>query len=78
MILFKSCPRCLGDKVLERDEYGWYITCIACGHVSYPVNKRRTPVQMRDFGREGYASRSSKEANSDVSSIETPGREEAL
>ena len=36
MILFKSCPRCSGDRVVENDFYGWYVMCLACGHVSYP------------------------------------------
>ena len=36
MILFKSCPRCSGDRTLERDFYGWYILCLLCGYVSYP------------------------------------------
>ena len=37
MIFFKSCPRCEGDRALERDSYGWYIICLICGHVSYPA-----------------------------------------
>ena len=36
VIMFKSCPRCSGDRCLERDSDGWYITCLHCGHVSYP------------------------------------------
>ncbi len=36
MILFKSCPRCSGDQVLESDAYGSYILCLACGHTAYP------------------------------------------
>ena len=36
MVFFKSCPRCDGDRVLESDFYGRFITCLACGHVSYP------------------------------------------
>ena len=36
MILFKSCPRCSGDRVHESDAYGPYILCLACGHVAYP------------------------------------------
>ena len=39
MLMFKSCPRCLGDRSLERDLYGWYVVCLACGHVSYPENQ---------------------------------------
>ena len=36
MIYFKSCPRCAGDRTLERDMYGWYIMCLNCGFVTYP------------------------------------------
>ena len=36
MILFKSCLRCSGDRILEQDFYGWYILCLACGYVTYP------------------------------------------
>lgn len=35
-ILFKSCPRCAGDRSLENDHYGWYVLCLCCGHVTYP------------------------------------------
>ena len=37
MVLFKSCPRCSGDRTLEEDIYGYYILCLACGYVSYPT-----------------------------------------
>lgn len=36
MIYFKSCPRCSGDRELERDIYGWYMLCLTCGYVTYP------------------------------------------
>ena len=36
MIFFKSCPRCVGDQVSDDDEYGRYVTCLACGYVEYP------------------------------------------
>ena len=39
MILFKSCPRCSGDRTMEEDLYGHYILCLTCGHVSYPIMK---------------------------------------
>ena len=39
MVLFKSCPRCSGDRTLEEDLYGYYILCLACGYVSYPTIK---------------------------------------
>lgn len=38
MVLFKSCPRCEGDRTVEHDLYGWYILCLACGFVAYPQN----------------------------------------
>ena len=36
MILFRSCPRCTGDRSLEQDFYGWYVLCLSCGFVTYP------------------------------------------
>ena len=36
MILFKSCPRCSGDRVRQSDPYGPYILCLVCGHMAYP------------------------------------------
>ena len=40
-VLFKSCLRCSGDRVLECDFYGWYIVCLACGCVTYPEMKKQ-------------------------------------
>jgi len=28
----KSCPKCKGDVMVDRDEYGWYEHCLQCGH----------------------------------------------
>jgi hypothetical protein len=36
MIDFKSCQRCLGDRILDWDGYGWYWDCLTCGYVTYP------------------------------------------
>ena len=36
-IYFKSCQRCSGDRSLEQDMYGWYVICLGCGSVTYPV-----------------------------------------
>jgi len=33
MIIFKGCPRCRGDLVLERDHYGVYLECIQCAYL---------------------------------------------
>ena len=35
-MLFKSCIRCSGDRQIRRDFEGFYIACLACGHVTYP------------------------------------------
>ena len=35
-VLFRSCIRCNGDRQIRRDVEGFYIACLACGHVSYP------------------------------------------
>ena len=35
-VLFRSCIRCSGDRQIRRDFEGFYIACLACGHVSYP------------------------------------------
>ena len=29
----KSCPRCKGDVMLDRDQYGWYEQCMQCGYL---------------------------------------------
>jgi len=29
---FKSCPRCDGDILIDRDLYGWFEQCIQCGY----------------------------------------------
>ncbi len=50
MILFKSCPRCSGDRTEQQDLYGPYIICLACGFVSYPENSEPPqPVQEQNL-----------------------------
>jgi len=31
---FKSCPKCKGDVIIDRDQYGWYEQCMQCGYLS--------------------------------------------
>ena len=31
MVWFKLCPRCNGDLMADRDEYGKFIRCMQCG-----------------------------------------------
>ena len=39
----RICPRCRGSMIPERDWYGTYATCLACGYVHEP---NRTPAQQ--------------------------------
>ena len=36
MLMFRSCPKCKGDRYVEGDVFGPYLLCLQCGHVSYP------------------------------------------
>lgn len=31
MMRFKSCPKCGGDMLVDKDQYGWYEQCMQCG-----------------------------------------------
>ncbi|MFC1910973.1 hypothetical protein ACFLXC_06875 [Chloroflexota bacterium] len=31
MIRTKSCPKCKGVVLIDRDQYGWFEQCIQCG-----------------------------------------------
>ncbi len=44
LVLFKSCPRCLGDVHVKRDMYGEYKECLQCG---YMVDLQATLVNER-------------------------------
>ena len=46
MVLFKSCPRCSGDRTMEHDLYGWYILCLTCGYVTYPKMNTEKPQRL--------------------------------
>ena len=35
-IVFEACGRCTGEMYLEEDSDGQYLTCLRCGHVTYP------------------------------------------
>ena len=38
-IFFNSCPRYSGTRYL--DQFGWYVSCVACGYAAYPLTKQR-------------------------------------
>lgn len=45
MIRFKSCPKCKGDVMIDRDLYGWYEQCLQCGHISDLPDTVMTPEE---------------------------------
>ena len=30
----RRCSRCDGNVYLDKDQYGWYVKCLQCGHTS--------------------------------------------
>ncbi len=32
MFKFRGCPRCHGDLMIDKDQYGWYEECMQCGY----------------------------------------------
>jgi hypothetical protein len=49
MFEFRSCPRCLGDMILQRDVFGAYKRCFQCGctvELEAPPPRKR-PVRLR-------------------------------
>jgi len=45
----KSCPRCKGDIMLERDRWGWYEQCIQCGYLrdlENPIEEKKQNGQV--------------------------------
>jgi len=50
-VLFKSCIRCGGDRQVRRDFEGFYVGCLACGHVSYPDVETREVARLLAWKR---------------------------
>ncbi len=32
MFKFRACPKCHGDLIVDKDQFGWYEECIQCGY----------------------------------------------
>ena len=50
-VLFKSCTRCGGDRQVRRDFEGFFVGCLACGHVTYPDIKTREAARLLAWKR---------------------------
>jgi len=33
MLRFNKCPKCKGNIMLDKDQYGWYEQCLQCGYL---------------------------------------------
>lgn len=40
MIQFKACPKCHGDLIDGRDQYGSYLSCFQCGRYMTKSTKK--------------------------------------
>ncbi len=56
MMLLKSCPKCKGDLVLDRDMYGRYVKCLQCGLIRDIAEEHRPYVPRREAPYEVKAS----------------------
>jgi len=50
VIHFKACPRCHGDLIDGRDQYGSYLSCIQCGR--YMAITTRKPAGAGKYAPE--------------------------
>ena len=50
MFWFKACPRCHGDLIEGRDQYGSYLSCIQCGR--YMAKSTGKSVRAGKYGPE--------------------------
>ena len=42
----RTCPRCRGSMIIERDWYGAYSTCLCCGYVHEAIST--PPIDLLD------------------------------
>ena len=59
MILLKSCPKCLGATVTDRDRYGRFVSCLNCGwlrDLNEPLDNVARNPQVRPLRRPKQAS----------------------
>lgn len=52
MLRFKSCPKCKGDVVVDRDYYGWYEQCLQCGYLCDLKNSVEVRQQQTETVKE--------------------------
>ncbi len=50
VIQFKACPKCHGDLIDGRDQYGSYLSCIQCGR--YMTKSARKPARAGKYTSE--------------------------
>ena len=48
----KSCPKCKGNVIIDRDQYGWYEQCMQCGYLADLediVLVEKPPVKIKKY-----------------------------
>jgi hypothetical protein len=55
MLRLKSCPRCRGDVVIDRDMDGWYEQCLQCGCQRYLESLAETKPSVKKEPRVAVA-----------------------
>lgn len=58
MLRLKSCPRCKGAVLIDRDHNGWYEQCLQCG---YQRDLNVVEVQQQVRAEKGVAGNVSEE-----------------
>ena len=48
VIRFKACPKCHGDLIDGRDQYGSYLSCIQCGR--YIAKSTKNTARAGKYG----------------------------
>jgi len=55
MMFLKSCPKCRGDLLLDKDVHGRYVTCLQCGFAKdiagdhYQIQRALEPVPNKEL-----------------------------
>ena len=51
----KRCPKCVGDLVLQSDQYGRFLCCLQCGFIKDEFPSR--PIETGPSGKVRYGGR---------------------
>ena len=52
MIFLKACPKCSGDILLDKDNYGRYLKCLQCGFSKDVIGEYQPMIGERESVQE--------------------------